>query len=346
MTKQAAHTRPGTFLISLDLELFWGMFDKTSLDAYGARLRGVHEVVPEMLALFSEYDIHATWAAVGMMTTSSKKELEALLLPKEQWPTYANASISTYVHLTEGGVGESEHDDPYHFGGSLIGLITKTKNQELGSHTFSHYYALEDGQTTEQFDSDLKAQERAFARYNVTPRSLVFPRNQVTKAYVEHAARSGVQCYRATEEHPFYRARSEASQTSLVLRACRFLDRYLPLSGFRSYAYAVLAQSGVPYGVPASRQLSPFMPALRFLEPLKLLRIKAGMTKAARRGELYHLWWHPHNFGTYQKENIAGLRTLLEHFNGLKQKYGMRSCTMEELAQELNGLVSSQSEMH
>src|SRR2546426_12614664 len=56
-----------TFIISLDFELFWGVRDVTTLDRYGANLRGVRDAIPAMLRLFSERGIRATWATVGFL---------------------------------------------------------------------------------------------------------------------------------------------------------------------------------------------------------------------------------------------------------------------------------------
>ena len=37
------------------------------------------------------------------------------------------------------------------------------------------------------------------------------------------------------------------------------------------------------------------------------------MSAAARRGNDYHLWWHPHNIGRDPEPNLAGLERLLAH---------------------------------
>ena len=48
-------------------------------------------------------------------------------------------------------IGPNERQDPYHFGLSLVRRIKDCPHQEIGTHTFSHYYCLEDGQTPEHF---------------------------------------------------------------------------------------------------------------------------------------------------------------------------------------------------
>jgi hypothetical protein len=56
------------------------------------------------------------------------------------------------------------------------------------------------------------------------------------------------------------------------------------------------------------------------------------MTYAAKKKELYHLWWHPHNFGVNIKENMENLTVLLKHYQFLHTKYGFANLTMKEAA--------------
>ena len=59
---------------------------------------------------------------------------------------------------------------------------------------------------------------------------------------------------------------------------------------------------------------------------------EANWTKAAIKGEMYHLWWHPHNFGANIDENFYNLEQILKHFNYCRNKYKMQSFTMSELS--------------
>src|SRR5262249_30247009 len=104
-----------------------------------------------------------------------------------------------------------------------------------------------------------------------------------------------------------------------------------PLSG--ANAVRIHPAHGRPAtDVPASRYLRPYAPALRRLEPLRLRRITDDLTRAARSGLTYHLWWHPHDFGAHLHENLRVLRRILVCFDGLRDRYGMESRTMEEAA--------------
>jgi hypothetical protein len=56
------------------------------------------------------------------------------------------------------------------------------------------------------------------------------------------------------------------------------------------------------------------------------------MTYAAINNEVYHLWWHPHNFGENVNESISFLKSILKHYNRLNNQYGFESVNMNELA--------------
>mgnify|MGYP003575685327 FL=1 len=61
------------------------------------------------------------------------------------------------------------------------------------------------------------------------------------------------------------------------------------------------------------------------------------MERAARNNEVYHLWWHPHNFGGYPEESLAGLKTILEHYEMCRERFGMLSLNMGEVAMLRSG---------
>jgi peptidoglycan/xylan/chitin deacetylase (PgdA/CDA1 family) len=322
--------KKGYFVVSLDFELFWGMTDATTLEAYQDNIAGERTAIPRMLKLFSEYDIHATWATVGMLMARNKTELLSLLPPHDLRPTYPDPRMSTYHYIEHTKLGESESDDIYHYGSSLVEQILKTPNQELANHTFSHYYAV-DGSTNSDaiLARDLDAHAAIAKTYGVTTSSIVFPRNQVSDAALSVLKEKGMTAYRGTEDHFLYRARGYQDQ-SLFIRALRLVDHYINISGNHTYPRAKGHPSHIT-NIPSSRFLRPYMKTLAWLEPLRMLRIKRAMTRAAKHGEVFHLWWHPHNFGINQKENFNNLTNILEHFKMLQEEYGMRSMSMREV---------------
>lgn len=322
----------GHFVISLDFELFWGMTDATTLEAYGDNILGVRTAIPRMLALFTKYGIHATWATVGMAMCRNKDELLSLLPPHDLRPKYPDPRMSTYHYIEHTKLGNNEADDPYHYGPTLVELILKTPKQEFANHSFSHYYAVDGGEnSTETLARDLALHAQISKTYGVTTTSIVFPRNQVSEEALRVCREHGMTSYRGNEDHFLYRARGYKEQ-GLFIRGLRLLDHYINISGYHTYKFKIENLKLKIVNVPASRFLRPYMPTLKWLEPLRMLRIKRAMTHAAKRGEVFHLWWHPHNFGIHQEENFKNLTTILEHYKKLQKEYGMQSASMRELS--------------
>lgn len=312
----------GQFVISLDFELLWGVRDHSDKQVYGQNVLGARDAVRRMLELFAARGIRATWATVGFLFCETKDELMAAL-PAER-PSYTNPRLSNYAYLDE--VGKDERSDPHYFAASLVDAIYKTPGQELGTHTMSHYYCLEGGQTLAAFEADLAAAKALADQRGVSLKSIVFPRNQFTPEHLEVCARQGISHYRGNPDEWAYRAAKGSEQTP-AKRALRLIDAYSGVLGSQTF----LPRHDGLVDVPASRFLRPYAGKLAAFHPLHLGAIKRGMTDAAEAGRGYHLWWHPHNFGRNLDANIEGLRLIIDHFTTLSDRYGMKSMAMGEI---------------
>jgi peptidoglycan/xylan/chitin deacetylase (PgdA/CDA1 family) len=322
----------GIFTISLDFELYWGVQDQRSMASYARNILGARDAIPRMLELFDRYDVHCTWATVGLLFFDRKADLLDHL-PEER-PRYANPALSPYPRL--GQIGPNERQDPYHYGLSLIEQIRDCPGQEIGTHTFSHYYCLEPGETEEgqseaTFRADLLAARRAAERLGITPRSLVFPRNQYRGDYLQSCRAAGIEVVRGNHPSWMFRPQSRGDE-GLIKRVARMSDDYLPFS--LEDCLRPQALGGDLVDVRSSRFLRPASRRLRLLEPLRLQRITGGLSRAARSGSIYHLWWHPHNFGQETEYSLKFLERVLKHYNQLTQTCGMRSSTMVEIARD------------
>jgi len=320
--------RAAIFTISLDFELFWGVRDVIPLSRYEDRLRTVHVAVPRMLDLFREYGIRATWATVGFVFMESFDELQArrpTLLP-----AYRNPAFCPYRYSD----APVSRERAFHFAPELVQQILETPGQEVASHTLSHFYCLEEPRSLDAFRADLQgALDVARDKFGIRLKSLVFPRNQFSSAHAKVAAELGFVALRGNPEAWMYAARPWA-EAGRAERAARLLDAYLPIA--RGLLHAQESTGGTwPVDVKASRFLRAHSPTLRHLEPLKLRRIRKEIRRAACDGRIYHLWWHPHNFGADLEVNLEGLRSILETFQEMKERHGMRSLSMAGAAEEI-----------
>lgn len=325
----------GALVISLDFELHWGVRDKRSVDGpYRENLVGAREAIPRMLDLFEEFGVAATWATVGFLFAKDRREREDFS-PSIR-PAYKNPKFDAYAETT----GDNEDDDPMHYASSLIARIAKTPKQEIATHTYSHYYCQEPGETLEAFAADIASAVAIGRRYGFDIRSIVFPRNQFRAGYESILKDAGITCYRGNEPNWMYRPRPRDEET-LAVRAPRLLDGYISLSGPKFVRWEEITQSSGMHEVRASMFLRPYSTQRKSLEPIRLRRIAGGIRAAAKNRGLFHLWWHPHNFGKNIAENIEFLRNVLRVFTEQRQVHGMQSLTMIDVASLAPGATAS-----
>lgn len=319
----------GIFTISLDFELYWGMRDIISIDEYKTHLLGAREAIPYMLDTFKKYNVHATWATVGLLFFKDTNHLKQHL--PETTPQYHQENLSPYDYITNTEANKAELDTAYHYAPELIKDINNTMGQEVATHTFSHYYCREEGQTLTDFKNDIAMAITIAKQKGIEIKSLVFPRNQWNPDYLAALGTLGVQSFRGTEASWMYQASNYKGQLNSLNRAARLLDAYINISGHNTYTLADCT-THKPFNFPSSRQLRPYSKKLAFLEGLRLNRIKNSMTYAAKNNEIFHLWWHPHNFGVDREQNMMFLEKLMQHYSKLQTAYNMQSLNMAELS--------------
>ena len=315
----------GKFIISLDFELMWGVRDKRTIANYGDAIIGARTVLETMLQLFENHNIRATFATVGFLFHKTKRDLIENL--PDLKPSYSNSNLSPYTDL-DTFLGDK--NDNYYFAHSLIEKIKLKNTHEIATHTYCHYYCLEPGQTVEQFEIDLNFAIKVAKDNSIQLKTIVFPRNQYNQDYLEICRKNGITSYRGSEYSPIYKSSNREGQT-LFIRALRLLDTYINITGHNCYRFDKVNESTL-HNIPSSRFLRPYSKKFRFFEQFKFLRIKNAMTYAAKKGLVYHLWWHPHNFGRNTIKNIYLLEKILNHYDFLNAKYKFESLTMNELS--------------
>lgn len=316
-------TNNGALVISLDFELLWGVFDKVDWREKKEYFQNTRKLIPEVLRLFEKYEISCTWATVGMLFNENWDEWNQNI-PKVL-PEYENKKLSAYNY---GRSIQSKETEQLCFAPELIRRINESPGQEIGTHTYSHYYCLEPGQTVESFKADLLKSQELAEKFGISIRSLVFPRNQFNKEYLGVCKKIGLQTVRINPDVWYWR---DTQKDSLQQKIFRTGDAYLGVNN-KSYKDVSELMPGIT-GQKASRLFRPNS-GNNFLDKKRLQRIRSEMSKAAKNREVYHLWWHPHNFGANPAKNLEDLEFVLRHFKACKNESGFESLNMENISIE------------
>ena len=313
------------FCVSLDFELYWGRVQSSELNEKSKRIIvNTRELIPELLSIFSEYGIRVTWATVGMLFNVDESEWENSRPLKE--PGYLNKSVSTYQWVKENGF--NDYNSKYHFAPDLIKLISSYEGMEIGTHTYSHFFCQQIGQIDEEFKLDLeKAIEKA-VDLELKLKSLVFPRNEFNSEYLQICKNLGIKSVRSNPGAWYWNL---TGGDNIYKRIVRILDAYFRIDNSNIVDLSNLKQKkSIPLLIPASRFLRPWS-KISIINKLRMRRILNEMTYAAKNKCLYHLWWHPENFGEYPKKSLQDLRIILNHFAYLRNQYNMTSLNMEDI---------------
>lgn len=299
-------------VISLDFELRWGMHDvlQFNIDAYRENLENERIVVPALLKLFVERNIHCTWATVGAIGCSDWNEYFSRAPEPPKYHNPALAVNPRYADLDPQGV--------LHFAPELLRLIHETNGQELGTHTFSHLYMRELGVTAEDVAADLAAVSLLWKeRFGAPPKSLVFPRNQV--AFLPVIRASSIRIWRSNPK-PWYYECNKASTNRWLPRALRLLDVLNPLA----------RRVSVPEGDMTRSSLFLRVNIPKYLWKLQVLRVEKELN-AIRPGEIFHIWWHPHNIGFDINFRLNRVKQVLDMIAEKCRKGLLTSQCMEDL---------------
>ncbi len=295
---------------SLDFELRWGVHDLLRMDrnAYLKNLEGVRQAVPQLLSLFVQHEVRATWATVGALACRDWGEYYRLAPPP---PCYADSRLAfdpRYADLDPDGV--------LHFAPDLVRLVSQTKGQDLGTHTFSHLYLGEMGVMLKDAQADHVATTRLFReRFNTVPTSLVFPRNQI--AFLNFYRTNGITVWRDNERSWYFNITQHAAHP--ILRALRLADALTPF-WMRGGQF-----SGG--GTTSTLFIRVNLPEIAWKAHLAKL---AAEVRRMKHDSVLHFWLHPHNVGRNVRRGIERLTQVLDTIDECSRE-GMTYASMRDL---------------
>ena len=70
----------GQFVLSLDFEKYWGVFDSKPLVEYQENLNNVNNVIDKLLELSDYYGVKLTFATVGFLLNENKVSYKKIFL--------------------------------------------------------------------------------------------------------------------------------------------------------------------------------------------------------------------------------------------------------------------------
>lgn len=253
-------------------------------------------ILRHLLDLLDQYTIPATWAVVGQLMLAAEHEHAAAHQPAD------------WFH------------GPY----ALDWIRSAGTTHEIGTHTYSHIYTVDPATTRQVWEVDLERCAALHRELGLPLRSIVYPRNQIK--YLDTLAQHGIIAYRGIEGNLPRERRG----------AAHLLHRALALPP-PTYDPRTLRVSERLVNLPASQFLLAYDGVRGYIPTASRVRqARLGMEQAARRGEIYHLWFHPFNLGTSPRM-FEALEQILREAAQRRERGQLLVMTMEQAAEWVLG---------
>ena len=321
MWRKRNHSRKekGYFIISVDVELAWGVCDKPINSVIRSAIDSERATIQRLLKIFSEFNISATWAVVGHLLLTECLWEGHVVHPEIARPVIKGSSSDWFFQHPKSAV------DACWYGTEIISQICSIKpSQEIGSHSFAHMPYDEKRSNPAAVISDVERAKQLHINANLPFEVFIFPRNKV--GFINVLAKAGILVYRGNTRRWY----------DLAPRICQRPLRLI------NYIMAVTPPTVMPtldsyelVNVPDSMLLLSRNGLRRLVPSQNLIKMGiAGLNRAARNGEVFHLWFHPINFAyeTYTQFHI--LENILEHAQTLIKQEVIEVITLGGIGQK------------
>lgn len=283
----------GSFCVSIDLELAWGVWDKLTPDRLELACDAERAIVARLLALSEKYALPATWAVVGrIFDATAEGALPAG--PRAAW-----------------------------YGPELVEAVQRSKvPHDIGSHSWAHVYY--DRIPAREAAEDLERDVAVRKAWGLPLRTWVYPRNGV--GHVDLLERAGVEVYRTLDEGFVGWLRERAPRLS---GPGNLADKALPVVP----ALVRPERRGGIVALPSSTILIARNGPRRVVRPaVTRLRWRAALDRAAASDGCFHAWFHPSNFYWRSESQYAVLDAAYAHAARLRDAGRLEIRTMADFA--------------
>jgi len=314
----------GVFIVSVDTELAWGCTSLRDLATCIPRLKQTRSAISVILRMCERYQMAFTWAVVGGLLLDPDNKgigLDSIPLHNPQTRT-----CCTNHH-------DISSDGAYMwYGRDIVDAIRNCRvTQEIGCHSFSHISYDEGNCSIAAAASDLEHCHTAFQALGLTCKAFVYPFNRV--GHLALLPHHGFICYRGPELHTHVRPHF----LTPLLKACRLLCRLFAgppaLRPTLKYKELVNIQASMLFRVPEISNPKLWRTILDF----QVTSAKQGLSNATRTGKVFHLWFHPFQFGHRTREMLGALDEVLSSASRLRSDNKLEILTMGQMAQRIIG---------
>jgi len=305
------------FVISIDTELLWGVAyvpDHPAFKLMRDNPLRTREAIYDLLSLFEQHYVPATWAVVGHLFLDACDGLHHDLYEEQQsWHSF--------------DPGSDIRSDPLYYGRDLIEAIMGNKvEHEIGYHSFSHvrFSACTEAVAEAEIVGGMKLAKE----FGIRLRSFVFPENEIN--HLNILKKYGFAIFRGRTN------RRNVEQEFLVRGLSAAIDK-------------ISLSSAVPVWRDGLWETNANMWFDGLRVPFALnVRAASGLERAVISRKVYHLSFHPYDL-LLRPALLKCLDKFLTRAAAKRDRGSLKIMTMSSLAthldKERNRLVGTESDL-
>lgn len=305
----------GVFTLSLDTELAWGTFDVGRIEKFEEAYRRTPGIIHELCTLFDKYQISATWALVSHLLVDCEGDHRGQTSPTFEW-------IDDWFGELPCSRG---FDRELWYAPWLVNRLRSCDvEQEIGLHGATHMPLGAQGCSKQNADKELETAIKTLGEYGVDPESFVFPRNDI--GHLDILVKHGIRVYRGVDARWY----EQSPTPDAVKPPLRFVDE---ATRRPPPVVEPVLHDGI-VEIPGSQVFRPTQGGWKYTTAQSsIARAVNGLQRAAQRGGVFHLWFHPFNFGHAPDKDLKRLEHVLESAYELSERGEIECRPMREVAE-------------
>lgn len=272
--------KSANFVVSLDCELLWGSHYVGGEKKFKYLENGLFKYYCDLIDLFDEYKISATFAFVGAIAISMEEF-------RDRVTGFAiNSKYNTWLENILVMLKNTKSISSWHDRRILECVLSSKQKHEIASHSFTHLrFDNIDDQKVAVFEL-ATANEILSKCCGEQIKTFIFPENRI-----RHLEEFKLSSY------AIYRGRDDTWYGALPFeRLFHFIDQVLP---FSPRPVELKTDEYNNYYVSGSMLLFAYDGVRKFIPDwLRYIKIKRGIDRAVIEKKVFHIWFHPWNLGS------------------------------------------------
>ena len=273
--------KKASFVLSIDLELAWGVRDKLSSSILKKIIDTERLICENLINIFEENEIPVTWAVVSALLDNKNKM-----------------------------INDQNHKAWY--APDILDNILRSKiNHLIASHSYGHKEFNKCSR--EEIIIDFEKSSSVFKSININTDVFVFPRNQVF--HLDILKKNQFKTYRSVDRSWYKRI---YNYNKLLGKMSNIIDKTFPIK--TNSVMSSIDKFGL-IEIPSSILLISKNGIRTIISNYSMFKkVKDGIDLAIHRNECFHIWFHPSNFYYKTDSQFDLLKKIINYVNSKREQ--------------------------